>query len=161
MAISVNLNVLESMNYFWEATKGREKVGEQYIASIADMSEMAPLYDAEFTKESVRKLLSGISNREMFSWNKKEGRFWNNNMWIFEEYALMQSVLAKVKVLNLDGLTCFNGDMEVAIIPGHVDDSYRSENRITLNYFKLRVSEDGELMFGDENLVEYLKSQLA
>lgn len=159
MAVTVNLKVLESMNYFWEATKGREKVGEQYIASIAEMPEMAPLYDEDFTKESVRKLLSGISNREMFQWNKKEGRFWNNNMWVFEEYSLMQSLLGKVKVLNLAGLGA--ADLEVVIIPGHIEASYRNGNTLTLNYFKLRLAEDGDtLLFDGEPLQQFVAAQL-
>jgi len=161
MAVTVNLKVLESMNYFWEATKSREKVGEQYITSIAEMPEMAPLYDEEFTKESVRKLLSGISNREMFQWNRKEGRFWNNNMWVFEEYGLMQALLAKVKVLNLGALAAEGKDLEVAIIPGHVEPFYRAGNTLTLNYFKLRLAEDEEtLLFDGEPLEAFIAAHL-
>ncbi len=122
---------------------------------------MAPLYDEEFTRESVRKLLSGISNREMFQWNKKEGRFWNNNMWVFEEYGLMQSLLAKVKVLNLSGLETAAQDLEVVIIPGHVEPFYRQGNTLTLNYFKLRLGEDEEtLLFDGEPLEAFIAAQL-
>lgn len=161
MSVTVNLKVLESMIYFWEAVKGREKMGEQYFVSIAEMPEMKPLYGDDFSQESVRKLLSGISNREMFPWNQKEGRFWNNNMWVLEEYAFMQSVLAKVKVLNLDHLGSKASDLEVIIIPGHVDASYRSEGKLTLNYFKLRLSEDEtELTFEGMPLKAFIEGQI-
>lgn len=160
MAISVNLKVLESVHYFWVATKAREKVGEQYVNSIAVMPEMSPLYSNDFSEESVRKLLSGISNREMFPWNQKEGRFWNNNMWVFEEWSLMESIVAKVKVLNLSELESMTGDMEVVVIPGHIDSVYKSEEKLTLNYFKFNVTEAGELTFDGVPIKEYIKGQL-
>ncbi len=161
MGITVNLKVMESMIYFWEAVKGREKIGEQYFVSVAEMPEMKPLYEAAFTEESVRKLLSGISNREMFPWNQKEGRFWNNNMWVLEEYAFMQSIISKVKVMNLDCLEDKVEDLEVAIIPGHVDASYKTEGKLTLNFFKLRLSEDeSELTFEGVPLKAYIEGQL-
>lgn len=163
MSISVNLKVMESMSYFWEATKDREKVGEQYITSIAEMPEMKPLYSAEFTPESVRKLLSGISNREMFPWNQKEGRFWNNSMWMLEDMELGRQMLNPVKTLNLDALSKSLGDrdLEVVIIPGHVDPVYCEPGRITLNFFKIQVSlEDGTLNFEGLPLVSYLETLL-
>ncbi len=160
MAISVNLKTLESTHYFWVATKAREKVGEQYVNSIATMPEMKPLYSDDFSQESVRKLLSGISNREMFPWNQKEGRFWNNNMWIFEEWSLMESVVAKVKVLNLSELESLTGDLEVVVIPGHIHASYKSEGKLTLNYFKFNVTEGGDLTFDGVPVMEYIKGQL-
>ncbi len=160
MAISVNLKVLESTHYFWVATKAREKVGEQYVNSIAVMPEMKPLYSNDFSEESVRKLLSGISNREMFPWNQKEGRFWNNNMWIFEEWSLMESIVAKVKVLNLSELESIAGDLEVVVIPGHIEPAYKSQGKLTLNYFKFNVTESGELTFDGIPVKEYIKGQL-
>lgn len=163
MSVTVNLKVMESMSYFWEATKDREKVGEQYVNSVAEMPEMQPLYSADFTQESVRKLLSGISNREMFPWNQKEGRFWNNNMWMLEDMALGRQMLSPVKTLNLDALNAKLGskDLEVVIIPGHVDPSYCEAGKITLNFFKIQVDlETGHLNFEGMPLVTYLESLL-
>lgn len=160
MSITVNLKVLESTHYFWVATKAREKVGEHYVNSIAVMPEMKPLFADDFTEESVRKLLSGISNREMFPWNQKEGRFWNNNMWIFEDWSLMESIVAKVKVLNLSDLESLTGDLEVIVVPGHIDPVYKSEGKLTLNYFKFNVTEAGELTFDGMPVKEYIKGQL-
>lgn len=163
MAVSVNMKVMESMSYFWEATKDREKVGEHYITSIAEMPEMKPLYDAEFTMESVRKLLSGISNREMFPWNKKEGRFWNNCMWMLEDMELGRQMLSPVKTLNLDSLNASLGDrdLEVVIVPGHIESSYCEPGRITLNFFRLQVDQEtGSLNFEGLPLPAYIESQL-
>lgn len=161
MPVTVNLKVMESMSYFWEATKDREKVGEQYINSVAMMPEMKPLYGSDFTEESVRKLLSGISNREMFPWNQKEGRFWNNNMWMLEDMELGRRMLGPVKTLNLDALNVKlgNRDLEVVIIPGHVDSFYNEPGRITLNFFKIQVDlETGSLNFEGMPLVAYLET---
>ena len=38
--IVLNLEVLEGMLYFWQATKDKEKVGEAYIMSIAGKDAM-------------------------------------------------------------------------------------------------------------------------
>lgn len=157
MSITVNLKALESMHYFWVATKAREKVGEHYIKSIADMKEMEPLYSEEFTRESLRKLLSGISNREMFGWNKTEGRFWNNNMWIFEEWDLMENIVSRVKVLNLSELSGSTDSLEVVIIPGHIEASYFNGSKLTINYFKLRVEDEtNELLVEGQPIREYI-----
>lgn len=163
MPVTVNLKVMESMSYFWEATLDREKVGEQYINSVAEMPEMKPLYSDDFSMESVRKLMSGISNREMFPWNQKEGRFWNNNMWMLEDMPLGRQMLSPVKTLNLDALNAKLGakDLEVVIIPGHVDASYCDPGKITLNFFKIQVDlETGSLNFEGMPLVAYLESLL-
>ena len=82
MAVKLNMEVMELMLYFWQATSDREKVGEPFIMSIADHALMKPVYTDEFHAESVRRALSAISNKEIFSGeNKKESRFWNNTMW--------------------------------------------------------------------------------
>ena len=101
--IVLNLELLEGMLYFWQATKDKEKVGEAYIMSIAGKDAMKEVYDSEFGMESVRVVLSAISNRELLnSTNKKERRFWNNNMWMLEDMTLMQQMIAPLKKLNLD-----------------------------------------------------------
>ena len=81
--ITVNLEEIESMLYFWHSTKDREKVSEVYLHEIAVMPGLAGTYSEEFNQESVRKVLSAITNRErLSSLTKAEGRFWNNNMWM-------------------------------------------------------------------------------
>jgi len=37
--IKVNLDVVEAMLYYWQATSEKEKVGEPYILSIADFQK--------------------------------------------------------------------------------------------------------------------------
>ena len=160
MSITVNLKALEATHFFWVATKGREKIGEQYISSITVMPEMKPLFADDFNEESIRKVLSSISNREMFSWTKKEAKFWNSNLWVFEDWSLMESVVAKLKELNLSDLESLTGDLEVVVIPGHVDPVYKSEGKLTLNYFKFNVTEDGALTFDGVPVKEYIKGQL-
>ena len=71
--IVLNIEILEEMLYFWQATKVKEKVGVAYIMSIAGKDAMKEVYDSEFGMESVRVVLSAISNRELLnSTNKKE-----------------------------------------------------------------------------------------
>lgn len=66
MQLEMDLKVFETMVYFWMATSEREKVGERYLNDLAAMDDMQVLYGEEFTRESVRKILSAISNRELF-----------------------------------------------------------------------------------------------
>ena len=95
MAIKMNMEVMELMFYFWQATTDREKVGEPFIMTIADHEQMKPIYTEEFQPESVRRALSAISNREIFSADHKcESRFWNNNMWAMEDMGLMEEMMA-------------------------------------------------------------------
>jgi len=81
--IKLNMQEIESMLYFWHACRDKEKVSEAYLDSIAAMPGLSLCYDKEFNAESFRKVLSSITNRERLSnLNKKEGRFWSNNMWM-------------------------------------------------------------------------------
>ena len=61
-------------------------------------------FDDEFTAESVRRALSAIKNREPFSGNKDERKFWNLNMWAMEDLELTASMITPIKQLNLDEL---------------------------------------------------------
>lgn len=102
-SIQVKLDVIESMLYFWQATNGREKVGEQYIYSVVDRQEMKSLYDDAFTRDSARKVMSAISNREILNTqNKLERKFWNNNMWMMEDLGYTDLMIKPIKTLNLD-----------------------------------------------------------
>jgi hypothetical protein len=159
MAVTMNLKALESIHYFWLATKGKEKVGEQYIASVADLDETSSVYEDDFSKESVRKVLSAISNKEMFPWNKKEGRFWNNNMRMFEEFSVMESIVSKVKVLNLDCLQDKVNALEVVIVPGHIDSVYKADGKLVLNFFKFGLA-DETLTVEGVPIKEYIEQQL-
>src|SRR3712207_6632459 len=83
--IKVNLEAIEMMNYFWQAASDKENVSEEFFHEVGTMPAMTCIYDDEFNEESVRRTLSAIKNREPFTGNKKEKRFWNYNMWIMED----------------------------------------------------------------------------
>ena len=101
--INKNLNVIESMLYFWQATKEKEKVGENYLVTLSEYDEMKLLYSDDFDAESVRKSLSAISNREMLNGGtQKERQFWNNNMWMMEDMDYMRMMVNPLKKLSLD-----------------------------------------------------------
>lgn len=103
--IIVNLEEIEGMLYFWQATKDKEKVSESYLHELAGVPGLSATYDAEFTRESVRKVLSAITNRErLSSTTPKEGRFWNNNMWMMEDLGYTDAMAKPLKKLNLDSL---------------------------------------------------------
>ena len=103
--IKLNLEEIESMLYFWQATNDKEKVAETYLHEITSMPGLSSSYDSEFNGESVRKVLSAITNREILSQKtKKESRFWNNNMWMMEDLSYTDSMVKPLKKLNIDDL---------------------------------------------------------
>lgn len=171
-SIKVNLDVIEAMLYYWQATSEKEKVGEPYIISIADFKEMEYLYKDGFNKDSVRRVLSAISNREILnSESKLERKFWNNNMWMLEDLEFTNMMVYPVKVLNLsdlvDKLNSINSNtkyeqLEVIFIPGHMDEYYIDENKLIINFFKIMPSlyEEGKVTIGDKDFKEYIEEKL-
>lgn len=146
--IIVNLNVLEFMNFFWQSIMDREKVSEVYLSELASLPEMKVLYDDEFNEESVRKVLSAISNRERLNTNiLKEKQFWNNNMWVTEDGELLKAMIQPIKALNLDNLK--DGineksnipfeEIQVIFIPGFKEECYQIGNKLYINFFKIMV----------------------
>ncbi len=144
--IKVNMNVIESMLYFWTATSEKEKVSEKYLAELSSYPEMKLLYDDEFNAESVRKSLSAITNREMLNGgSKKERQFWNNNMWMLEDLAYMKEMVAPLKVLNLDSLVdeinkekdIRTESLEVVFIPANKEEFLVKENKLIINFFRI------------------------
>ena len=147
MAIKMNMEVMELMFYFWQATTDREKVGEQFIMFFVDHKQMAPIYTDEFQPESVRRALSAISNREIFSAEHKcESRFWNNNMWAMEDVGLMEAMMAPLKVMNFDDLNV-DGDFSVVVLPLHMEDFTIKGNALYVNFFRVQAD-----MMGDDPL---------
>ena len=79
--IVIKNEILEMMLYIWDSVHQKEKIADSFFLEIADNPNMKYLYDEEFTAESVRKVLSAISNRELLNKpTKKESRFWSKNM---------------------------------------------------------------------------------
>ncbi|WP_461538198.1 TDE2712 family protein [Spongorhabdus nitratireducens] len=139
MAITLNMEVMELVYYYWQATSEGEKVGEAFIMTIADHEKMKPVYSKGFTPESVRRALSAISNKEKFSAeNKTESRFWNNNMWAMEDLGLMELMMAPLKVMNLDDIEV-QKPLEIVVLPLHLDDYYLTDNTLYLNFFRVQA----------------------
>jgi len=170
--IKTNLDVVEAMLYYWQATSEKEKVGEPYILSIADFPEMKYIYGEEFDKESVRKVLSAISNREMLnSESKKERKFWNNNMWMLEDLEFTNMMVKPVKMLNLNSLIDkLNGisehkeyeQIEVIFVPGHLDDYIIDGNKLIINFFKVMpdLYEEDKVTIGEQDFNDYIEDKL-
>lgn len=170
--IKTNLDALEGMIYFWQATSEKEKVGEGYLNDLSNNSLMDYLYDDEFTKESVRKVLSAISNREMLSSKtKKEGRYWNYNMWVLEDLEYTNMMIGPLKVLNLDcmieKLNTLTGaskyeEIEVAFLPGHLDEYKIDGNRLIINFFLVKpdLYDEDKTYIGEKDILEYIEEKL-
>ena len=164
--VTLNLNVLESMIYFWEASKEGEKVGEQYIMTIADNNNMKLVYNDEFSIESVRRALSAISNREIFEGSKIERKFWNNNMWMMDDLEFMREMIKPIKTLNIADLTenidSKVEDIEVVVLPLHTETHYIIGNKLILNFFSLRLDfmDYSIVNFNDMPLADFIKQSL-
>ncbi len=169
--MNVKLNVIEGMHYFWQATSESEKVGEKYLVDLANLPEMEALYDEEFTRDSIRKVLSAISNREVLnSESKKERKFWNNNMWVMEDLELTNMMISPLKVLNLDkvkeelnrGIGSENyEDIDVVFVPGHFDEYRIEKNQLYINFFKVQADLYGEnkLTIGEMSIEKYIEEK--
>lgn len=169
--INKNLNVIESMLYFWQATKEKEKVGESYLVTLSEYDEMKLLYNEEFNAESVRKSLSAISNREMLNGaTQKERQFWNNNMWMLEDMGYLKMMVDPLKKLNLDSLVerinskkeISQEEIEVVFIPANKEEYLVKGNKLIINFFKVTPDMmDEEITTIDgKNLMEYIEEKI-
>jgi hypothetical protein len=169
--IKVNLEAVEAMLVFWQSVNEREAVSEMFIYDIAAMPGLTLAYDGEFNGESVRRALSAIKNREIFSRNnKKEGRFYNNNLWMMEDLSYTASMIAPLKKLNLDALAGeLNGknpdskyeELEVVFSPLHVDEYLTVENKLIINFFRVKPGDmDDSTYIGDKELKAYIKEKV-
>ena len=167
--VKVNLEAVEAMLYFWQAVNDRENISEMFIYDIAAMPGLALAYEDEFNEESVRRALSAIKNREIFSRSsKKEGRFYSNNLWMMEDLSYTNSMVAPLKKLNLEHLAGELGtkypsseyeELEVIFSPLHVEDYLIKDNKLIINFFKVKPSE-GETTLDDKKLTDYIKEKL-
>ncbi|SHH28266.1 hypothetical protein SAMN02745221_02081 [Thermosyntropha lipolytica DSM 11003] len=170
--IKLNLEEIEAMLYFWTATVEREKVHETYLNEIASMPGLSACYDEEFNAESVRKVLSAITNRELLSQKtKKEGRFWNNNMWMTEDLEYTNMMIKPLKKLNLDDLeaelipymsSCPYENIEVIFSPLHFDEYIIKDNKLVINFFRVKPDdrEEGKAAIEGKEIKEYIKEKL-
>lgn len=167
--ITINLEAVEAMLYYWHALKDREKVAEKFIYDFAEMPVMQAAYDSDFDQESVRRALSAIKNREVFSGrNTKESRFWNNNMWMLEDVAVTDAMVQPLKLLNLDDLpaklaTAGSGketaELVVAFLPLHAETFILAGNKLMINFF--RVTPEGkEATIDGQPIKEFILDKL-
>lgn len=167
--VKVNLETIEAMLYFWQAVNDRENLSEIFIYDIAAMPGLAIVYEDKFNEESVRRALSAIKNREIFSRSsKKEGRFYSNNLWMMEDLSYTNSMVAPLKKLNLEFLAAElnskfpnskHQELEVIFSPLHIEDYIIKNNRLVINFFKVKPGDD-ETFIGDIKLKEYINNKL-
>lgn len=171
--INVKFDIIEMMYYYWQVTSERGKVGEPYIIKLSENPEMKYVYDEEFNSDSVRRVLSAISNREVLnSENKKERKFWNFNMWMLEDLGFTEMMVLPVKKLNLnelvDKLNETHGDtkfeeLEVLFVPGLEEEYSIVENKLIVNFFKIKADlyEEDKVTIEDLPLADYIEEKLA
>lgn len=170
-SIKVNLEAIEALLYFWNAVNDRENISEMFIYDIAAMPGLTLAYDDEFNEESVRRSLSAIKNREIFSRdNRKEGRFYNNNLWMMEDLEYTNLMVAPIKRLNLEFLigtlnskypaSAFD-QLEVIFSPLHLDEYIIKDNKLIINFFRVKPSDfDDSTFIGDKEIKQYITEKL-
>lgn len=162
--INVKLNPVEMMIYFWETIADRGKVNEKYIISVANEEDMEALYDEEFTKDSFRKVLSAISNRELVNnATKKEGRFWSLNMWMLEDLDNMRKMVATIKTLNLDYLMDkVNKDITIVFIPATTEETIVDGDKLLINFFKIAINslEEGKITIAGKEFNKFIEEKV-
>lgn len=169
--IKVNFDTVEAMLFFWQTTSEREKVTEKYLNDVAGMEGLKLIYDEEFDGESVRRAMSAISNREPFqSKSKKEGRFWNNNLWMLEDLEYTNSMLQPIKKLNLDTIIKELNSIkaskefetiEVFFVPFHTEEYVISDNKLIINFFRVRPDFVSEKTYiGELEITDFIKEKI-
>ncbi|WP_100065909.1 hypothetical protein [Miniphocaeibacter massiliensis] len=170
--IKNNLDIIESLLYFWQASSEGEKVGESYIIDISNFDDMKYLFNDQFDKESIRKVLSAISNRELISdGTKTEMRFWNNNMWMMEDLEFTNMMVKPLKTLHsdkfvedLNKISTKNDyeNIEILFLPGHIDEYYIDGNKLIINFFKVTVDlfEEDKVTILGKDFDDYIEEKL-
>lgn len=165
--ITVNLDVVEMMLYYWQSIRERQKVSDAFMIEVAEKEDMKYLYNDNFKEESVRKVLSAISNREKLNHpTKEESRFWSHNMWMLEDLGNMNNMVKPIKFLNLDylkeSLDSNFEKLEVIFIPGHLEEYYVDENKLIINFFGLMVDfmDETKVNLAGKPIEEYVEEKL-
>jgi hypothetical protein len=167
--ITLNLEAIEALHFFWIAASEKDHVDEKFFHDLSEMNAVKLMYDDEFNNESVRRALSAIKNREPFTGNKKERKFWNLNMWAMEDLELTASMITPIKQLNLEHLVeVLNNDhtvehetIEVYFSPIHEDLYKIIDNKLLVNFFRIRTSfMDDSVTIEDLSLEAFIESKL-
>ena len=162
--IKVRLDIIEFLIYFWESVSQKEKVADRFFHELADNQDMQLIYDDEFTKESVVKVLSAITNRELLnSPTKKESRFWSQNMRMIEDLDAMRSMVYPIKTLNMDHMKeKLQKDVEVVFLPDTMEEYRIIGNTLVINFFRIMPSIDGDgsVKIEGSDLISYLEKKV-
>ncbi len=165
--IHVDLRAVESMIFFWQLLSEREKVSEIYILSVAEMDQFRGIYDDEFDNISVRKVMSALSNREVFRGdNKAENRFWVDNLWMLEDLSRNMQMVQPIKSLQVGSLmekinATIDSQYEalnVVIVPFHKRGSLMRNDTLYINFFALLFEKkiDGRFFGDHQSIQDYL-----
>lgn len=163
MKVKINTEVLELFIYYWQATSDREKVSDIFLTELSERKELKVLFNEEFSSDSIRKVLSSITNREVLSEKTKtEGRFWSNNMWMLDDLGITMGMVAPIKQLNGEQFeSLVENEMTINFIPGHMETYYWVNGDLYINFFKLATNfETGEVNIEGKLLDEFIKDIL-
>jgi hypothetical protein len=171
--IKLDLQAVENMLFFWNMIGEREKVSEIYILTVAELEQYRGIYDTEFDNISVRKVMSALSNREVFRGdNRKESRFWVDNLWMLEDVKYTMDIVGPIKRLHLDDLVqkinksvkneSVYETLNVVVVPFYNQPSLVRNNTLYINFFKAlpERGESQELLLDKLPIKEYILQQL-
>jgi len=156
--IKINLNGLEIMVFFWNSLMSREKVSESFLNDLCSMQEFSYIYNEDFNSESLRRVLSALNNKEPFSGNKSERKYYSNSLMIMEYIDEVQPTINAIKKLNLNSIAeKAKEDVEVVVIPGLSKGIEKADNKLIVDFFGLKNTENG-LVISGESLEAVLKN---
>jgi len=162
--ITVKLDTIEMMIFFWESVSQREKISDVYIHEIASHKDMKALYDSKFDQRSVVTVLSAITNRELLNTaSKRERKFWSQNMWMIDDKSAMKAMIVPIKTMNLDHLKDrLIKDVEVIFVPGTIEEFIVDGNKLYINFFRIIASfeEPYNMTIAGQNFNEYIEEKV-
>jgi len=148
--IKINLNGLEIMVFFWNSLMSKEKVSESFLNDLCSMQEFSYIYNEDFNNESLRRVLSALNNKEPFSGNKPERKYYSNSLMIMEYIDEVQPTINAIKKLNLNSIAeKAKEDVEVVVIPGLSKGIEKADNKLIVDFFGLKNTENGLVISGE------------
>lgn len=168
--IVLNLEAIEALHFFWIAASEKDPVDEKFFHDLGQMSAVKVVYDEDFNSESLRRALSAIKNREPFTGNKKERKFWNLNMWAMEDLELTAAMIQPIKQLNVDhlmeSLNTYAPENEAVTLEVYIsplfEEAYRiDDNKLLINFFRIRPSfMDDSVTLEDLSIQDFIYEKL-
>jgi len=167
--ITVNLEAIEALNFFWIAASEKDNVDEKFFHDLGQMPAVKLSFEDDFDGESIRRALSAIKNREPFTGNVKERKFWNLNMWAMEDLELTASMIQPIKQLNLSEIIPALNEaapegtpevMEVYFSPLYLEPAKVVDGKLLVNFFRIRTSfMDDSVTIEDLSLEDFIKKE--